>query len=137
MDITPLAAGASADMRSPASPAAGEEPAPDACSRCQAALRRARYELRGPLGERVVRCLRCSLSYRPLVRRSLIVAPIVGTILLAINQGNVILAGHFPESLYWKAPRRSPIACHYAVATTGAILNARRSLVHARKAERM
>jgi hypothetical protein len=58
------------------------------------------------------------------VRRSLIVAVIVGTILTAINQGNVILSGDFPPSLYWKIPLT--YAVPYCVATTGAILNARR-----------
>jgi len=59
-----------------------------------------------------------------LVRRSLIVAAIVGSILTAINQGNVILAGDFPASLYWKIPLTYVVP--YCVATTGAILNARR-----------
>ena len=58
------------------------------------------------------------------MRRSLLVALIVGTILTAINQGNVILRGDFPVSLYWKIPLT--YAVPYCVATTGAILNARR-----------
>jgi len=58
------------------------------------------------------------------VRRSLLVALFVGTILTAINQGNVILRGDFPVSLYWKIPLT--YAVPYCVATTGAILNARR-----------
>jgi hypothetical protein len=58
------------------------------------------------------------------VRRSLIVAVIVGTILTAINQGNVILGGDFPHSLYWKIPLTYVVP--YCVATTGAMLNARR-----------
>lgn len=70
------------------------------------------------------RCLRCALTYGPLVRRSLIVALIVGTILTAINQGNIILRGDFPPSLYWKIPLTYMVP--YCVATTGAILNARR-----------
>jgi hypothetical protein len=64
------------------------------------------------------------LTYGPLVRRSLIVAVVVGTILTAINQGNVILSGDFPASLYWKVPLT--YAVPYCVATTGAMLNARR-----------
>ena len=58
------------------------------------------------------------------MRRSLLVALFVGTILTAINQGNVILRGDFPVSLYWKIPLT--YAVPYCVATTGAILNARR-----------
>jgi hypothetical protein len=64
--------------------------------------------------------------YRPLVRRSLLVALVVGTILTAINQGNVILRGDFPDSLYWKIPLTYVVP--YCVATTGAILNARRAV---------
>jgi hypothetical protein len=81
------------------------------------------YEVRAPEGT-LLRCLRCALTYGPLVRRSVVVALIVGTILTAINQGNIILGGDFPASLYWKIPLT--YAVPYCVATTGAILNARR-----------
>jgi hypothetical protein len=60
------------------------------------------------------------------MRRSAIVALIVGTVLTAINQGNVIVGGEFPPSLYWKIPLT--YAVPYCVATTGAILNARRPI---------
>jgi hypothetical protein len=60
------------------------------------------------------------------MRRSLIVALIVGTILTGINQGNIILRGDFPPSLYWKIPLTYVVP--YCVATTGAILNARRAV---------
>ena len=59
------------------------------------------------------------------MRRSIIIALIVGTVLTAINQGNIILGGDFPPSLYWKIPLTYSVP--YCVATTGAILNARRS----------
>jgi hypothetical protein len=52
------------------------------------------------------------------------VAIIVGTILTMINQGNIILSGEFPPSLYWKIPLTYCVP--YCVATAGAILNARR-----------
>jgi hypothetical protein len=87
------------------------------------ALRRSLYEVRAPEGT-LPRCLRCSLTYGPLVRRSRVVALIVGTILTAINQGNVILRGDFPISLYWKIPLTYVVP--YCVASTGAMLNARR-----------
>jgi len=89
------------------------------------ALRRSLYEVRAPEGS-LIRCLRCWLTYGPLVRRSLLVALFVGTILTAINQGNVILRGDFPVSLYWKIPLTYVVP--YRVATTGAILNARRPI---------
>jgi hypothetical protein len=82
--------------------------------------------MRTAAGSEVHRCLRCALAHGPLVRRSLIVALIVGTILTAINQGNIILRGDFPDSLYWKVPLTYVVP--YCVATTGAILNARRLL---------
>ena len=74
-------------------------------------------------GTRLLRCLRCALIYGPLMRRSLLVALIVGTILTAINQGNIILRGDFPAALFWKMPLT--YAVPYCVATTGAILNSR------------
>ncbi len=80
------------------------------------------YEVRAPDGT-LIRCLRCALLYGPLMRRSLLVALIVGTILTAINQGNIILRGDFPPSLYWKIPLTYMVP--YCVTTTGAILNAR------------
>lgn len=60
-----------------------------------------------------------------MVRRSLIIGAIVGAILTAINQGNLMLGGDFPASLAWKIPLT--YAVPYCVATTGALLNARRS----------
>jgi len=81
------------------------------------------YEVRAPDGT-LIRCLRCALTYGALMRRSFIVAVIVGTILTAINQGNIILRGDWPDSLYWKIPLT--YAVPYCVATTGAILNSRR-----------
>ena len=82
--------------------------------------------MRTAAGSEVSRCFRCALVYGPLVRRSFVVAVIVGTVLTAINQGNIILRGDFPASLYWKIPLT--YAVPYCVATTGAILNARRQV---------
>ena len=60
---------------------------------------------------------------RPLVARSLIIALIVGTILTAINQGNVIVGGDASAALAWKIPLT--YAVPYCVATAGALLNSR------------
>jgi len=87
-------------------------------------LRSAVYELRSDQG-RIVRCLRCALLYWPVLRRSLVIALIVGTILTAINQGNIIAQGHFPLILAWKIPLTYCVP--FCVATTGALLNARAS----------
>ena len=93
-----------------------------ACARCNVALRRTVYRARSA-DNSVPYCLRCALTHGPLVRRSLVIALIVGTILTAINQGNIILGGDLPAALAWKIPLT--YAVPYCVATTGAILNAR------------
>jgi len=61
--------------------------------------------------------------FGPMLRRSFVVAIVVGTILTAINQGNILATGDFPASLYWKIPLTYCVP--FAVATTGALLNAR------------
>ena len=79
----------------------------------------------------VERCLRCALLYPPLLRRSLIIAIIVGTILTAINQGNIMVQGHFPAVLAWKIPLTYCVP--FCVATTGAMLNARHEKAEAER----
>jgi len=96
---------------------------PAECERCGKSLERSTFEVRTADNARL-RCLTCALTFWPLVRRSAIVALIVGTILTAINQGNIILGGDFTASLYWKIPLT--YAVPYCVATTGALLNSRR-----------
>jgi hypothetical protein len=58
-----------------------------------------------------------------MLRRSLIIGLIVGTILTAINQGNLMGQGTFPAVLVWKIPLTYCVP--FFVATTGALLNAR------------
>ena len=76
---------------------------PVSCSRC----------LRVPVGYtfwlqdaggRHLACLRCALTDRALLGRSVRIAAIVGTVLTAINQGNVLASGVWPSSLTWKIP---------------------------------
>ena len=93
-----------------------------ACARCGAPLRATAYEVRGAKPSSW-RCLRCALLQPPLIRRSLIIAIIVGTILTMINQGNLIVQGDVSVALAWKVPLT--FAVPYCVATTGAILNVR------------
>src|SRR5436305_12620884 len=45
------------------------------------------------------RCPRCALCYRPLLRRSLMMALVVGTLLVLINQGTVLITGQLPVTL--------------------------------------
>ncbi len=93
-----------------------------ACARCGVELGGAVYKMRAG-GDEAFRCLRCALAYRAMLRRSLIICLVVGTILTAINQGNIIAAGDFPTVLAWKIPLTYSVP--FCVATTGAILNAR------------
>jgi hypothetical protein len=49
-------------------------------------------------------CLRCVLRHGPLLRRSVGVALVVGTVLTAINQGDAIASGDWSAALAWKIP---------------------------------
>jgi len=70
-----------------------------------------------------LRCLRCTCLRASLLRRSLLTALVVGTVLTAINQGNVLLDGGFPAVLYWKIPLTYSVP--FLVATWGALINSR------------
>lgn len=59
-----------------------------------------------------------------MLRRSLATALVVGTLLVAINQGNILLAGSFPAALLWKIPMT--YAVPFCVASCGALVNSRR-----------
>jgi hypothetical protein len=85
------------------------------CLRC---ARPASFELGGtPL------CTRHIFTYWPMLRRSLLTAIVVGTILTAINQGNVLANGRFPGALWWKIPLTYVVP--FCVATWGALINSR------------
>lgn len=62
----------------------------------------------------------------PLIRRSLAIGLIVGTLLTAINQGNIIAQGDISASLAWKVPLTYLVP--FGVATTSALLITRRTL---------
>jgi len=65
-------------------------------SRCSASgcarVAHYRFATRTPDGD--LRCRRHALVYRPVCGRAISVALVVGTILVAINQGDVRLSGH-------------------------------------------
>lgn len=44
------------------------------------------------------RCLACALRYPPMIRKALAVAGVVGTILVAINQGDLLLTGQISKT---------------------------------------
>lgn len=88
-----------------------------ACERCELLVRNL-YGLKDG-----ILCFRCSLQNRRLIRRSFLVAVIVGTVLVTINQGNRLIGGEGGTDLYWKIPLT--FAVPYIVATVGALLNTR------------
>ena len=67
-------------------------------------------------------CWRCALRNRAMLRRSIITSAIVGTILVAINQGTVIIAGEATSELAWKIPLTYCVP--FLVASWGALGNA-------------
>lgn len=64
-----------------------ETPAPGCRHLLRARPYRFRHDVDDPL------CLPCAILYRPVLRRAIYVALVVGTILTAINQGDLLLAG--------------------------------------------
>lgn len=58
-----------------------------------------------------------------MLRRSALTALVVGTVLVAINQGTVLAEGHFPLELAWKIPLTYCVP--FCVATWGALTNSR------------
>jgi hypothetical protein len=71
----------------------------------------------------VHKCGRCALRHPPLLKRSLGIAAVVGTVLLAINQGDVLVSARWPAALAWKVPLTYLVP--FLVATWGALLNSR------------
>ena len=94
------------------------------CSRCGVALRGSAYNVRLS-GTSASRCLRCAVMHWPTVQRSLLLSLIVGTVITAINHGILIVQGDLSANLAWQVPLTYLVP--YCVATTGAILNARRT----------
>ena len=72
----------------------------------------------------IVKCLSCAVRHMPLIRRSLIVAFVVGTVLSLLNHGDTFFSGAWPNALYWKIPVTYCVP--FLVATIGALTNVRR-----------
>jgi hypothetical protein len=86
------------------------------CARCGRRVERSRgYRL--PDGEQ--RCPRCIWRHRLIVRRALITAVIVGTILTLINQGDRLLAGDVTAGVVLKTGLTFLVP--YCVSTSGAV----------------
>lgn len=72
----------------------------------------------------VIKCSRCAIRHRPMLRRSLIVSVVVGTVLTLLNQGDILFAGSWTSPMYWKVPLTYCVP--FLVATYGALTNIRR-----------
>ena len=71
-----------------------------------------------------IKCALCGPRHRPMLRRSAIVAVVVGTILTLLNQGDGLFSGNWNNALYWKIPLTYCVP--FLVATYGALTAARR-----------
>lgn len=69
-------------------------------------------------------CGRCSLVDRGIVARSTRVALVVGTALVALNQGDVLLSGDFPWAQGWYKLLLTYVV-PFGVSTYGALANAK------------
>jgi len=59
----------------------------------------------------------------PMLKRSFFASSVVGTVLILLNQGDFIFAGHFYKGLIWKVPLTYLVP--FCVATWGAVTNAK------------
>ena len=89
---------------------------PFACGVGHPTAARFRFMRQGKVEQK---CLRHALVHPPLMRTALVTALVVGTILTAINQGNVLVHGSFPAQLAWKIPLTYCVP--YCVATFSAL----------------
>ena len=72
----------------------------------------------------IIKCIFCAIRHMPMLRRSIKVAIVVGTVLTLLNQGDTIFSGAWPNALYWKIPLTYCVP--FLVATFGALTNIRR-----------
>jgi len=94
-------------------------PAVEQCARCGRAFgHQPGYRFQTPSGLTGM-CLGCALRYAPMIRRSGLIAAVVGTALTAINHGDTLLTGLWPPALLWKVPMT--YAVPFIVATLGAL----------------
>ena len=69
----------------------------------------------------VTKCFPCALRHWPMLKRSLLAALVVGTVLTALNQGDILLSGQWNVAFYWKIPLTFCVPL--IVATYGALTN--------------
>ena len=59
-----------------------------------------------------------------MLKKSLMACVVVGTLLTALNQGDLLLSGNWNSTLYWKIPLTYTVP--FFVATYGALINVRK-----------
>ena len=95
-------------------------PAHEQCALCHRTLSDGvAFKLGGEL-----RCWRCALAHRPLLRRSATASLVVGTLLVAVNQLPTLLSGSVSPRMLWQIPLT--YAVPFCVATWGALSNTQR-----------
>ena len=72
----------------------------------------------------LTKCLLCSLRHWPMLKKSLAACVVVGPLLTALNQGDLLLTGQWNSTLWWKIPLT--YAVPFMVATYGAMINNRK-----------
>ena len=100
-----------------------QTPAASPCAACGTARRGVTAFVFQTREGTIVKCGRCALRHRPMLERSLAVALVVGTLLLIINQGDVLLSASWLWALLWKIPLTYLVP--FLVATWGALVNGR------------
>ncbi len=92
---------------------------PGNCARCGEALEeRPIFQFQTPRGLAGM-CFGCAVRHAPMLKRSVLIALVVGTLLTVINQGDVLLAQPWTGGLLWKIPLT--YAVPFIVATIGAL----------------
>lgn len=97
---------------------------PSTCENChEVGLGGLTFAMRTSAGE-TRRCLKCALLFVPMLTRSIATALVVGSILVALNQGDLLFSGQWKPQLFWKIPLTYLVP--FMVATWGTLINARR-----------
>ena len=93
------------------------------CDRCRKVLARGiGFAFKTSAGE-TIRCLGCALQFVPVLRRSALASLVVGSVLVALNQGDLIFSGDWTNTLYLQVPLTYTIP--FLVVTWGALSNSR------------
>ena len=80
------------------------------------------FRMPRPDGAIVLKCTACALGDRRMLRRSVLTAIVVGTILILINQGPALFAGDLSSNLAWKIPLTYLVP--FGVTSWGSLANA-------------